>query len=182
MEEPRLRRRTARRLKKKTVRILIKRGDITHEDADAIVNPANSVGFMGGGVAGAIRRAGGEEIQDEAMKRSPGIPGEAWVTGAGSLKARYVIHAATMGPELRTDESLIRMATRNAMLRATELGLKSIAFPAMGTGVGGFPLADAARLMREEILSFAGNPSAPEEVRIVLFDEEAFRAFSEVFA
>lgn len=163
------------------MRILIKKGDITREDACAIVNPANSAGIMGGGVAGAIKRAGGKEIEEEAKRTTPGIPGEAWVTGSGSLKARYVIHAATMGLDFKTNESLIRLATRNAMLKATELRLKSIAFPAMGTGVGGFPLAEAARVMREEILSFADCPYAPEEVRIVLFDEEAFRVFSEVF-
>lgn len=163
------------------MRILIKKGDITREDADAIVNPANSAGAMGGGVAGAIRRIGGQEIEDEAMETSPRIVGEAWVTGAGSLPATYVIHAATVGLDLKTDKDKIRLATRNAMARACELGVKTIAFPAMGTGVGGFPAADAARLMREEILSFADNPSAPEEVRIVLFDEKTYQAFKEVF-
>lgn len=164
------------------MRIQIKKGDITREDASAIVNPANSAGVMGGGVASAIRRAGGQEIEDEAMEASPGIVGEAWVTGAGSLPARHVIHAATMGLDLSTDENKIRLATRNAMQRACDLAAKTVAFPAMGTGVGGFPLADAARLMREEILAFADDPSAPGEVRIVLFDEEAFQAFREAFA
>jgi len=164
------------------VRILIKRGDITREDADAIVNPANSAGVMGGGVAGAIRRAGGQEIEDEAMEASPGIVGEAWVTGAGSLASKHIIHAATMGLDLSTDQEKIRLATRNAMQRACDLRAKTVAFPAMGTGVGGFRLAEAARLMREEILSFADNPSAPDEVRIVLFDEEAFQVFKEAFA
>lgn len=163
------------------MRILIKKGDITREYADAIVNPANSAGAMGGGVAGAIRRAGGQEIEDEAMETSPRIVGEAWVTGAGSLPVTYVIHAATMGLDLKTDQDKIRLATRNAMARACDLGVKTIAFPAMGTGVGGFPAADAARLMHEEILSFADNPSAPDEVRILLFDEKTYQAFKEVF-
>ncbi len=164
------------------MRILIKKGDITREDADAIVNPANVAGIMGGGVAGAIKRAGGREIEEEARSKAPGVVGEAWVTGAGSLPARHVIHAATMALDFRTDETKIRLATRNAMLRAAEIGARVVAFPAMGTGVGAFPLAESARLMREEIFAFSDNPSAPDEVRIVLFDEEAFWAFAEVFS
>ncbi|MGB9589318.1 MAG: macro domain-containing protein [candidate division WOR-3 bacterium] len=163
------------------MKILIKKGDITREDTDAIVNPANSAGIMGGGVAGAIKRAGGKEIEDEARAKAPGIVGEAWVTGAGRLPARYVIHAATMALDFKTDEEKIRLATRNAMRRACETGAREITFPAMGTGVGGFPVAEAARIMREEILSFANNPSAPQEVRIVLFDQESFRIFASVF-
>lgn len=163
------------------MRVLIKKGDLTREDADAIVNPANTVGFMGAGVAGAIKRAGGQEIEDEAKARSPGVVGEAWITGAGTLPAKHVIHAATMGLDFKTDEDRIRLATRNAMQKATELGFASVAFPAMGTGVGEFPPREAARIMREEILGFADNLSAPEEVRIILFDQEAFIAFREAF-
>lgn len=164
------------------MRILIKKGDITREDADAIVNPANSAGIMGGGVAGAIKKAGGREIEKEAMSKAPGIVGEAWITGAGSLPARRVIHAATMALDFKTDEEKIRLATRNAMRRATEIGAVVVAFPAMGTGVGGFPLAESARLMCEEIIAFSDNPSAPEEVRIVLFDGEALLAFAKAFS
>ncbi len=163
------------------MRILIKRGDITLEDADAIVNPANSAGIMGGGVAGAIKRAGGQEIENEARSKAPGVVGAAWVTGAGSLPARHVIHAATMDLDFRTDAEKIRLATRNAMIRASEIGARVVAFPAMGTGVGGFPLAESASLMREEILTFSDTPSAPDEIRIVLFEQEAFQAFIRAF-
>lgn len=168
-------------MRRRRVKVLIKKGDITQEDADAIVNPANTSGFMGAGVAGAIKRAGGREIEEEAIAGTPGVIGEAWITTAGKLPARYVIHAATMGLDFKTEEWKIRLAVRNAMARARELGIRSIAFPAMGTGVGGFPLREAARIMREEILSFAGEPAGPEEVRIVLIDDTALSVFGEVF-
>jgi O-acetyl-ADP-ribose deacetylase (regulator of RNase III) len=144
-------------------------GDITELGVDAIVNAANSELQMGGGVAFAIRRKGGEEIQREADTIGPIEVGEAAVTSAGRLKAKHVIHAATMGPDLETDEEKIRSAARNAMKRAIENGMKSVAFPALGTGVGGFSMERAARIMLEEVGKFRDDPKAPEFVLFVLY-------------
>ena len=117
-------------------RIVIKRGDITEETTDAIVNAANTELMLGAGVAGAIRRKGGPTIQAQCTAHG-GVPlGEAAITAAGDLKAKHVIHAASMGlgGPLTTERSL-RDSVRNSLLRSTEHGLKSIAFPAIGTGI-----------------------------------------------
>ncbi len=154
------------------------RGDIAAQDTDAVVNAANNALWMGAGVAGAIKRAGGQEIEREAVAKGPIPIGEAAVTGAGRLKARYVIHAAVMGQDLRTDADKIRSATENSLRRADELGLKSIAFPALGTGVGGFPLDECARVMLEVVRRHTGG--SLEQVLFVLYDEAAYRAFEKV--
>ena len=127
-------------------------GDITRVDCEAIVNAANSELWMGGGVAGAIKRAAGPVVEQEAMAEGPIRPGEALVTTAGELPApiRWVIHAATMGLDLQTSEELVRQATASALAKAAEIGAKSVALPAMGTGVGGFPMHRAAEVMLEE--------------------------------
>ena len=127
--------------------ILILEGDITGIAADALVNAANNHLWMGSGVAGALKRVGGQEIEDEAIAKGPIAVGEAIVTSAGKLKAKYIIHAAVMGQDLQTDAKIIRTATRNSLLRAEELALKSIALPAFGTGVGGFSLEECANIM-----------------------------------
>ncbi len=157
--------------------IVLHRGDITSLDADAIVNAANNALWMGGGVAGAIKRAGGQGIEDEAVRQAPIPVGEAVVTGAGSLKARYVIHAAVMATDLVTDADKIRSATRNSLRRAEELGLKSIAFPALGTGVGRFPYEKVAEIMIDTVSDYLAGDSGLEEVIFALFDDEAFEAF-----
>jgi O-acetyl-ADP-ribose deacetylase (regulator of RNase III) len=126
-------------------------GDITKLEVDAIVNAANTRLYMGGGVAGAIKRAGGKEIEDEAVKQGPIKIGEAVVTTAGKLKASYIIHSPTMELDFKTDENKIRLAMRAALKKADEIGVKSIAFPALGTGVGGFSKEEAAKLMVEEL-------------------------------
>lgn len=155
--------------------------DITQLDVDAIVNAANDRLWMGGGVAGAIKRAGGQEIEDEAVRKGPVTVGDAVVTGAGRLKARHVIHAVTMGQDLQTSAETIRQATRSALRRAAELGLRSIALPALGTGVGGFPLGTCAKLMveaaREEIAI-----GSLERVVFTVRGEEARRAFAAALA
>ena len=115
------------------MKIKFVKGDITDMEVDAIVNAANNELWMGGGVAGAIKRKGGIEIEEEAVKKGPIPVGEAIVTGAGKLKAKYVIHGAVMGRDLQTDAEKIKNATINSLKRAEELGLKSIAFPAFGT-------------------------------------------------
>jgi O-acetyl-ADP-ribose deacetylase (regulator of RNase III) len=159
------------------IRLDVQQGDITRVKADALVNAANNHLWMGGGVAGALKREGGPEVEAEALAKGPIPVGEAAVTTAGRLPARYVIHAAVMGQDLRTDADKIQRATRNSLLRADEIGIKTVAFPALGTGVGGFPLAECARIMIEEVIRYSGGETALEKVTFVLFDEPAFRAF-----
>ncbi len=166
--------------------IIILKGDITTVEADAIVNAANNRLWMGGGVAGAIKRAGGEEIEREAVSKGPIRVGEAVATGAGRLKARYVIHAAAMGYDdqgqmIPPSSESIRNATLNSLLLAERLGLKSIAFPALGTGVGGFPLKEAANIMVRTVREHLAGGSALEKVIFVLFGDEAYETFKEAF-
>ena len=122
-------------------------GDISRIEVDAVANAANDQLWMGAGVAGALKRAGGEEIEREAMAKGPIECGTAVATGAGRLSARYVIHGAVMGQDLATNAELIERTTRRCLEVADELGCESLALPAFGTGVGGFPLAECARLM-----------------------------------
>jgi O-acetyl-ADP-ribose deacetylase (regulator of RNase III) len=157
--------------------IALRQGDITQVETDAIVNAANSGLWMGAGVAGAIKRAGGKGIEDEAVRQGPIAVGEAVVTGAGALKARYVIHAAVMGTDLVTDAGKIESATKDSLRRAEELGITSVAFPALGTGVGGFPYDEAARIIVEAAREHLAGGSGLDEVLIVLYDHEAFEAF-----
>jgi len=159
-------------------KITLYQGDITKLATDAIVNAANNHLWMGGGVAGAIKRAGGAEIEREAVSKGPIPVGEAVVTGAGRLKARYVIHAAVMGQDLHTDAEKIRAATMNSLKRADELGLKSIAFPALGTGVGGFPYQKAAEVMIEAIRQHLAGQTTLEEVVLALYGQQAYDAFA----
>lgn len=156
------------------------KGDITELSLDAIVNAANNHLWMGAGVAGAIKRKGGVSIEEEAVAKGPIPVGEAVVTGAGALKARHVIHAAAMGQDLSTDAIKVRSATRNALLRAEELGLKSVGFPALGTGVGGLGFDVASRVMISEARRHLARGSVLQEIVFALFDEEGFSAFSRV--
>ncbi len=160
-------------------RIALRRGDITAQETDAIVNAANSVLWMGAGVAGAIKRAGGKEIENEAVRQGPIPVGEAVVTGAGRLKAKLVIHAAVMGADLVTDADRIRSATTSSLLRAEESGVKSIAFPALGTGTGGFSFSKAAEIMINTVTEHLRGETDLEEVLFVLYSDEAYRAFEE---
>lgn len=153
------------------------KADITQLSLDAIVNAANNHLWMRAGVAGAIKRKGGASIEEEAITKGPIPVGEAVVTGAGSLKARYVIHAAVMGQDLVTDEEKVRAATRNALRRAEELCLKSVAFPALGTGVGGLDFAVASRAMVSEVRRHLACGSILDEVVFALFDEGCYKAF-----
>jgi O-acetyl-ADP-ribose deacetylase len=156
-------------------------GDITECAVDAIVNAANNHLWMGAGVAGAIKRKGGRSIEDEAVRQGPIAVGEVVVTGGGSLKARYVIHAAAMGQDLMTNADFIRHATVNSLKRATELGLASMALPALGTGVGGFPVHEAARLMIDATCGLLRNTpqTSLTRVQFVLFTPDALQAFEE---
>ncbi|MDO9334665.1 MAG: macro domain-containing protein [Dehalococcoidales bacterium] len=159
--------------------IEIREGDISRCEADALVNAANNRLWMGSGVAGALKRVGGREVEEEAMKKGPISIGEAISTGAGRLEARYVIHAAVMGQDLRTDAVIIKKATENSLRRADELGCKSIAFPALGTGVGGFSLEECARLMIGVVREYAMRKTELEKVIFVLYGEPAYRVFQE---
>ena len=159
------------------IKIEVYYGDITQLELDALANAANNRLWMGGGVAGALKRAGGKEIEVEAVKKGPIPIGEAVATGAGKLKAKYVIHAAVMGQDLKTDAEKIRQATKNSLLRAAELGIKSIAFPALGTGVGGFPLKECARIMIGEVRQCSARKL--EKVVFALYDEPAYQTFKQ---
>lgn len=161
------------------VKIEVYQGDITQLELDALVNAANNRLWMGGGVAGALKRVGGKEIEDEAVKKGPIPVGEAVVTGAGKLKARYIIHAAVMGQDLKTDAEKVRQATRNSLLRGDELGIKSLVFPALGTGVGGFPLDECARIMISEVRRYSAGETGLDRVVFALFDQPACQVFKQ---
>jgi O-acetyl-ADP-ribose deacetylase (regulator of RNase III) len=157
--------------------IEINEGDISLIEADALVNAANNHFWMGAGVAGALKRAGGAEIEEQAVVQGPVPVGEVVVTKAGRLKAKYVIHAAVMGQDLRTSAAAIKKATENSLSRADELGCKSIAFPALGTGVGGFPLDECARLMINAARDYAKRDTGLEKLIFVLYGEPSYRIF-----
>ena len=150
-------------------------GDIARLEVDAIANAGNTHLWMGAGVAGAIKRAGGDEIEREALAKGPIEVGDAVATGAGRLPARWVIHGAVMGQDLRTDAGLVERTTRNCLAVADELGAESLALPAFGTGVGGFPLDDCARIMVGVAREFEAGTL--RRVVFAVFGEEAKRAF-----
>ncbi|HEX3255724.1 MAG TPA: macro domain-containing protein [Gaiellaceae bacterium] len=150
-------------------------GDITELDVDAVANAANNGLWMGAGVAGAIKRAGGEEIEREAIALGPIQVGQAVATGAGRLKAKHVVHAAVMGQDLQTSAELISQATRRTLEVADELGARSLALPAFGTGVGGFSIERCAELMVAEARAF--EPDNLERVVFAVFGQPAEHAF-----
>jgi O-acetyl-ADP-ribose deacetylase len=151
-------------------------GDIAAVEADALANAANDHLWMGAGVAGALKRAGGEEIEREAMAQGPIEVGTAVATTAGDLRARYVIHGAVMGQNLRTNADLVRRTTQSCLDLADELGCRSLALPAFGTGVGGFPLVECARVMVAEARRY--EPRSLELVIFAVFGRDAYGAFS----
>jgi len=150
-------------------------GDITALDVDAIANAANDRLWMGAGVAGAIKRAGGEEIEREAVAKGPIAVGSAVATTAGRLAARFVIHGAVMGQDLRTNSALIEQTTRSCIELADELGCDSLALPAFGTGVGGFPLDECARIMVAAARNY--EPRTLRRLVFAVFGEDAAAAF-----
>lgn len=150
-------------------------GDITALDVDAIANAANNQLWMGAGVAGAIKRAGGEEIEREAVAKGPIEVGDAVATNAGRLKAQWVVHGAVMGQDLQTNADLVRRTTRRCLEVADELGARSLALPAFGTGVGRFPLAECAEVMVGETSAF--QPQALERIVFAVFGRDARDAF-----
>jgi O-acetyl-ADP-ribose deacetylase (regulator of RNase III)/ADP-ribose pyrophosphatase YjhB (NUDIX family) len=166
-------------MKIKNTEIKVVLGDITESRAEAIVNAANNKLLMGGGVAGVIKRKGGKVIEEEALRKGPVKIGEAVATGAGELAAKYVIHAATMGMDFKTDEVKIRDACRSSLQLARQLKVSSIVFPALGCGTGGFPLLASAKIMAQEVLKYLREEeSSLREVVFCLYDQEAFAVFN----
>jgi O-acetyl-ADP-ribose deacetylase (regulator of RNase III) len=158
------------------VELEVREGDIAAVETDAISNAANDRLWMGAGVAGALKRAGGDEIEREAMAHGPIPLGSAVATTAGRLPAHWVIHGAVMGQDLRTTADLVRRTTRSCLELADELGCRSLALPAFGTGVGGFALPECAQLMVAEARSF--EPRSLERVVFAVFGADAYNAFS----
>ena len=156
--------------------------DITALEVDAIANAANTDLAHGGGVAGAISRAGGPEVQRESDQKAPIGLGEAVETTAGDMPARWVIHAATMELGGPTSEDIIRRATASTLRKADELGATSLALVAFGTGVGRFPLADAARVEAEEVRRHLDGGSGLERVVFAVHGEAAKAAFDAAVA
>jgi O-acetyl-ADP-ribose deacetylase (regulator of RNase III) len=157
------------------VELEVVEGNIAELEVDAIANAANDHLWMGAGVAGAIKGAGGEEIEREAVAKGPIAIGDAVATGAGRLAARHVIHGAVMGQDLRTDAATIAGTTTRVLEVADELGARSVALPAFGTGVGGFPLEECASLMVGAVRAY--EPSGLERVLFAVYGDEAEQAF-----
>ena len=156
------------------MRIEVLQADVTKLDVDAIANAANTRLLHGGGVAGAISRAGGPAVQEESSAKAPIGLGEAVETTAGDMPARWVIHAATMEMDFVTSAEIIESATRSTLAKAEELGCESLALVAFGTGVGGFPLEEAARIMAGAVREHDG---ALERVVFAVHGDAAERAF-----
>lgn len=152
-------------------------GDICDLEVDAIVTSASTSLWMSSGVGGALKRRGGDAIEFEAVRQGPIPLGSAVVTGAGTLACRYVIHAASLGPDRRTSAAAIDAATRAAMRAAERLGLESVAFPALGTGVGGFPLAEAADLVVGAVRAEAMGCPRVARIIFALRGAAAYAAF-----
>jgi O-acetyl-ADP-ribose deacetylase (regulator of RNase III) len=157
-------------------------GDITEMDVDAIVNAANNDLQLGGGVAGAIRRKGGPRIQAECDEIGAIPVGGAAITSGGKLKARHVIHAASMQLGGQTLAQALRSSTAHSLHIAAQRGLKTIAFPAVGTGIAGFPLRDCAEIMLGETAKHLESPTSLTKIYFVLFDKEALGAFQNALA
>jgi O-acetyl-ADP-ribose deacetylase len=163
-------------------KIVILQGDLTEMDVDAIVNAANNDLQLGGGVAGAIRRKGGETIQRECDAIGSIPIGGAAITAGGKLRARFVIHAASMQLGGATTALALRSSTAHSLRIAAERGLRSIAFPAVGTGIAGFPIPECARIMLREVVEQLRKPTSLEKIYFVLFDAQALSDFEKVRA
>ncbi len=164
------------------VTVDVLQGDLTTQDVDAVVNAANNDLQLGGGVAGAIARAGGPQIQRECDAIGSIAVGDAAITGGGKLRARHVIHAASMQLGGRTTADSLRRSTARSLEIAKQRGLRSIAFPAVGTGIARFPLDECARIIIEEVVAHARASTSLTDVRFVLFGaqpESAFRKEAE---
>jgi len=160
--------------------ISIERGDISDWEVDAIVNAANSTLSMSTGVASAIKRKGGVIIEEEAMRQGPVEIGEAVLTTGGNLAATHVIHAAVMGPDLKTDGEQITATTKAVLALASKHRITSMALPALGTGVGHVPPGVSANAMLNAVVShLKGGPTGLKRVVFVLYQDDAYRAFTD---
>ena len=157
-------------------------GDICDLEVDAIVNPANVTLWMSTGVAGAIKRRGGDAIEFAAVRQAPVALGGAIVTDAGSLGARWVIHAVSLDQQRRTSAAAIEQAVRSALARARELGVETLAIPALGTGVGGFPLDEAARITVAAVRAEAPRLPRLRTITFALRGAVAYEAFRRALA
>ena len=161
--------------------VVIIAGDLVDQEVDAIVNAANSDLLLGGGVAGAIRNRGGAVIQRECDARGSVNVGEAAITGGGELRARYVIHAASMQLGGRTTAESLRSSMDHVFRLAYEHGVRTIAVPAVGTGIAGFPMDECARVMADCVDRALARGWQPEEIRFVLYGDTARNVFEEQF-
>lgn len=162
-------------------KIVLLQGDLTEVDADAIVNAANNDLQLGGGVAGAIRRKGGEQIQRECDAIGSIPVGGAAITSGGRLKARHVIHAASMQLGGTTTAQALRSSTAHALRIAAQNNLKTIAFPAVGTGIAGFPMRECAEIMLAEAQKHLQGTTSLQQVQFVLFDKQSLEMFDQVW-
>jgi O-acetyl-ADP-ribose deacetylase len=161
-------------------KIVLLQGDLTEMDVDAAVNAANNDLQLGGGVAGAIRRKGGDQIQRECNDIGSIPVGGAAITSGGKLRARFVIHAASMQLGGETTAHALRSSTAHSLRIAAEKGLRTIAFPAVGTGIAGFPIPECARIMLREVAEHLKKPTSIEKIYFVLFDAQALSEFEKV--
>lgn len=159
-------------------------GDITELGVDVVVNAANAELWMGAGVAGAIKRVGGEGIEREAVAQGPIRVGQAVATTGGALRAAWVIHAAVMGADLRTNATAIADATRSSLEMAEKVRSRTVALPAFGTGVGGFPLYQCASIMVAEVVRYLEERPRTRLRRILfaVYDDAARAAFKNALA
>lgn len=159
--------------------LALERGDITDAEVDAIVNAANSELWMGTGVAGTIKRKGGVVIEEEALRQGPIEVGEAVLTVGGNLPATHVIHAATMGQDLKTDPEKIKAATKASLVIADRHRLTSIAFPALGSGVGSVPPEQSAEAIMSTVIEhLKPGTSSLQRILFVVYQDEAYKAFA----
>jgi O-acetyl-ADP-ribose deacetylase len=164
-----------------TATVSIHLGDITDAEVDAIVNAANSQLLMGTGVAGAMKRKGGTVIEEDAVRQGPIEVGEAVLSVAGNLPATHVIHAATMGPDLKTDPEYIAAATKSCLALVEKHKLTSIAFPALGSGAGGVPPSKSAEAMLGALAEhLKSGKSSLQKVQFILYQTEAQKAFTDM--
>jgi O-acetyl-ADP-ribose deacetylase len=159
-------------------------GDIAQYEVDALANAANTELWMGAGVAGAIKAAGGEAIETEAMLQAPIEVGEAVVTTGHSLNASWVIHAAVMGQDLKTDAAIVAKATYNTLAKADSVHVRSLAMPAYGTGVGGFPLYQCASIMLAETVRYLHDHANTglRQIVFVTYSDASKAAFNNALA
>ena len=158
-------------------KLTLKEGNIVLLDVDAIVNAANRNLILGGGVAGAIRNAGGPSIQEECNTIGPIDVGEAVMTNAGNLKAKHVIHAAGPVQGEGREDTKLRYATLNSLKIASENKLKDIAFPAISTGIFGFPMQECSEIMLQAVMEFLETHDHPQEVIFCLYGQDAYNVF-----